>query len=107
LKLNHTIAVLDPDRLFRSSVDLNFPFDDGRNTLLYHAVKGIFDSHGRELLTKILDHGANPHQAGISGITPLMEAERVYQEKQAEKSEEDRLGAQAIIQRMRELQNLR
>ncbi len=101
-------AKTDPDYLLRSCVelnsDLNFPLDDGRNTLLYHAVKEIFNLNAREYLTKILNYGANPHQAGISGITPLMEAERVYQEKQAEKSEEDRLGAQAFIQRMKELQ---
>ncbi len=97
-------AIFELDSLLRSGIDLNFPIDDKRNTLLYHAVKGIFNSIARKHLTTILNYGANPYQAGISGITPLMEAERVYQEKQVENSEEDRLGAQAIIQRMQEFQ---
>jgi ankyrin repeat protein len=103
------IAYMKPDFLFllRLGIDLNIPLDDGKNTLLYHAVTEIFNSPAREYLTRILNHGANPHQAGISGITPLMEAERVYQEKQAERSEEDRLGALAIIQRMKEFPDSR
>ncbi len=106
----NSIARMEPDcyllnYISQPEIDLNTPLDDGKNTLLYYVVKEIFNSFAREYITKIMNYGANPHQAGISGITPLMEAERIYQEKQAEKSEEDCLGALAIIQSMKEYQD--
>lgn len=92
------------DAHLQSGVDLNISIDDMKNTLLYHAVKVIFYSSMQQLLHKLLDHGANPRQAGSSGITPLMRAERLFN-KGASKScnEKGVSGALAFLERMRKM----
>lgn len=84
--------------------DLNMSVDTAGNTLLHIAVKWIFHSERNRtdgIIHKLLERGADPHRKNNEDVTPLMVAQKVFDDEEKEWcAKEDYESAAALIEKM-------